>query len=813
MRILFSLFLICFLTIGVLAQQKGATILGQLTDDGKVLANTQVKLVPNNALAQGETYATTTDGEGNYKFENVADGSYQIAFTSSTNKQVLQKVYYIKKGKDVTAETISGNVNQRLFGEVSVIASGTKQTNEEVSKSVDTIENIEIRERNEFSLIDSLRTIPGFRIQQLGGFGRTANIKSRGLRNQDTAVLIDGIRFRDASAITGDASAFLSDFTFAADNRVEVLRGAGSSLYGTNAVGGTIDFQTPRPQSGFHGGFLGEGGGLGFKRLRGNVSDGTRDGKFAFNLGVGRTIFSKGIDGDDAARNTNFQLRVEYNPFSKTNISARFYISDASVKLNSSPDTFGTLPATNATIIRAVPLSSNFLKRFENGQTVSNFGGATFIPDANDPDNFQKSQFFDGQFVLTQIINNKLVFQGYYQGLRTRRKNDNGILGTGFQSPSTSIFTGLINTANGHFNYSPNASNLITVGYEFEREKFGNDGFAPSPTSVFSTRAHQQSNTFYSQDQLDFFKRRLQISGGFRAQLFNLKNPKSSGANPPYQNITLENPPTAYTFDGSASYFFEKTGTKIRTHAGNGYRVPSLFERFGSFYATFLTPNRFVGLGDPNLKPERSIGFDGGVDQIFMRNRVKLSAVYFYTRLIDTIGFGNSVANIGTTRRDFGGYLNTKGGVSRGAEFSAQIKATDSTDVFASYTYTNSDQRAPQVTGTQILQTLGVPKNQFTLVATQRIGKRFSVNFDFLATSDYLAPIFDSNNFTFQTYVYQFNGNRRGDLTARYEFPTFNEKLRFTAFGTVENIFDYDYFENGFRTTGRMARGGLGLNF
>ena len=65
----------------------------------------------------------------------------------------------------------------------------------------------------DFSLAESLRTIPGFRVQQLGGFGRTATIKTRGLRNQDTAILIDGIRFRDASAITGDASPFLSDFT------------------------------------------------------------------------------------------------------------------------------------------------------------------------------------------------------------------------------------------------------------------------------------------------------------------------------------------------------------------------------------------------------------------------------------------------------------------------------------------------------------------------------------------------------------------------------------------------------------------------
>jgi len=768
MRILFSLFLICFLTIGILAQQ-GATISAQLTDNGKVLANTQVKLVKPES--QTQVASATTDASGNYQFGDIGDGNYFLIFTNLQNQEIRQFAV-IGDGK-ITIDFPQSSVTRPvLYGEVSVIASGGNlQTDGEISKTVDVIENREIRERNEFSLIDSLRTIPGFRVQQLGGFGRTANIKSRGLRNQDTAVLIDGVRFRDASAITGDASAFLSDFTFAADNRVEVLRGAGSSLYGTNAVGGTLDFQTPRPQSGFHGALFGEGGGLGFKRVRGNVSDGTSNGKFAFNLGVGRTIFSEGIDGDDDAHNTNFQSRVEYNPFSKTNLSARLFVSDAYVRLNSNPDTNCSLPASQTTIIKAVALSNSELRRFENGasQCSLSFGVANFISDANDPDNNQKSQFFNGQFVLTQIINNKLVFQGYYQGLRTQRKNENGTRGTGFQSSSTGIFKGLIQTANGHFNYTPNDNNLITFGYEFEHEKYGNDGFTPSPNSGFAARAYQRSNTIYAQDQLDFLSRKLQISGGVRAQFFNLKNPTFTGTNPPYQNVTLDNPPNAYTFDGSASYFFERTGTKIRSHVGNGYRVPSLYERFGTFYSSFS--GAFIALGEPNLKPERSVGFDAGIDQIFMR----------------------------------------EGGVSRGAEFSGQVRATDSTDVSASYTYTNSDQRAPQVSGSGILQTLGVPKNQFTLVATQRFGNHFSVNFDFLATSDYLAPIFSSANF--RTYVYQFKGNRRGDLTARYELPAFSEKLRFTAFGTIENVFDYDYFENGFRTTGRTARGGLGLNF
>ncbi|MEP6903188.1 MAG: TonB-dependent receptor plug domain-containing protein, partial [Actinomycetota bacterium] len=693
----------------------------------------------------------------------------------------------------VAGQTLKPRIelNEIFISEAVTISADSKQTIEQVSKTVNIIDSQELRDRADFALAETLRTIPGFRVQQLGGFGRTATIKTRGLRNQDTAVLIDGIRFRDASAITGDASSFLSDFTLTSVSRIEVLRGSGSSLYGTNAIGGTIDFQTPKPGSGMHGQIGGAFGGLGLGRFRGNFSDGRADGKFGFNLGVSRTVYTKGIDGADDAHNTNFQSRIEYNPFTKTNISARFFVSDAYVRLNSSPDTLGILPATNATIINANQ-------------------GVNFVFDANDPDNFQKSKFFNAQIVLTQIISGKLVFQGYYSGLKTSRQNTNGTLGIGFQpfgGDETSFFDGTIQTANGHFNWTPNRVNTITFGYEFEHEKYGNDGLTFDGAGNFFTRAGQSSNTFYAQDLISLLNDKLQIAGGFRAQFFSLKTPKFSVNNAPYNNLTLDNPPTAYTFDGAASYFFDKAGTKIRAHVGNGYRVPSLYERFGTFYSTFFSPP-FVALGDPNLQPEKTIAFDGGIEQNLFKNRTKLSATYFYTKLIDTIGFGNIVPPIGRTGRDFGGYLNTKGGIARGAEFSGKVRASDSTDIFASYTFTNSDQRTPQVSGSRIIETLGIPKHQFTLVATQRI-KRFWANIDFLATSDYLAPIF--SNTTFGTYIYRFKGNRKADLTAGYTFPFNNEKLNLRIYGTIENLFDNEYFENGFRTFGRTGR--IGLNF
>ena len=572
-----------------------------------------------------------------------------------------------------------------------------------------------------------------------------------------------------------------------------MLRGSGSSLYGTNAIGGVVDFKTPQAESGTHGQIGGAFGGLGLGRFRGNISHGTAGGRFGIGAGLSRTVYTKGVDGDDRAENTNFQTRVDAKPFSKTNISGRIFFSDAKVRLNSNPDTFGTLPPSNAVVIDAIP-------------------NVTFVPDVNDPDDFQRSRFFSGQFVINQVINSRLLLNGYYQGLGTRRTNETGPLGIGFQSASTSVFEGSIHTANAHLVWSANHGNTVTAGYEFERETYRNEGRTPVGTGDFFSRAAQRSDTFFAQDLVSLADGNFQLAGGLRVQHFGLDQPSFSLTNAPYDMLSLNAPPTAVTLDGAVSYYFQRSGTKVRGHVGNGYRVPSLFERFGTFFDNFSVPNRFVALGDPFLQPEKSIAFDAGIEQDVFNRRLSMSATYFYTQLSHTIGFRNVVPNIGMTERPFGGYINQVGGISRGAEFSSRIKASSSTDIFASYTFTNSDQRAPQVTGSGITTTLGIPDHQFTLVATQRF-RRFWVNFDFLATSKYLAPIFDTNGFTFQTYIYRFKGNRKGDLTAGYTFGFRKEKMTLRIYGTVENVFDQEYYENGFRTTGATGRVGLSFGF
>jgi hypothetical protein len=116
-------------------------------------------------------------------------------------------------------------------------------------------------------------------------------------------------------------------------------------------------------------------------------------------------------------------------------------------------------------------------------------------------------------------------------------------------------------------------------------------------------------------------------------------------------------------------------------HAGSGYRVPSLYERFGSFYSDQFG---YSTSGNPFLKPERSAAFDAGIDQALFSERLRLSAVYYYTDIRDSIDFGFCVPQClpgPDPLGRFSGYYNSEGGVARGVEASAEWKPTGSTTV------------------------------------------------------------------------------------------------------------------------------------
>ncbi|NNE67939.1 MAG: TonB-dependent receptor [Pyrinomonadaceae bacterium] len=787
-----TIVLVIFMATGAVVAQNGTNspVEGGVFDsDGNPVEGAEVKVI-SEAYPE-KVYKGNTGSDGRFSF-NVPQGNGKISASKNEGgvtrySEPRDMVFVIHRTTEVNLVlTLSGGVSERVD-----IATGVTQPFSEVSKTVDTISGNEFRDRNENSLVDALRSVPGFRIQQLGGFGRTASIKTRGLRNQDTAILLNGQRLRDPTAITGDASPFISEVSSVNTGRIEILRGSGSSIYGTNAIGGVIDLSTARAGRGIHGSFTSEGGGLGYTRFFGDAAFGTNDGRFGATAGISRNGVTRGVDGADDADNTSFNTRFDGKPTERLSLTGSLFVSDGYVRLNSNPDTVGAQPP---------------------GQIIDAIEGVNFVADINDPDNFQRSDFIAGQVTASYLINSKTVFSAGYKGLKTSRENENGGLGPGFQpfgGTQFSLFDGSIHTIDAKVDWTVSTSSRLIAGYEYEVEEYANEGIGPTSAADFLTSVDQEGSTFYAQYLHSAFKRRLQFAGGFRAQSFSLSTPVFSVTNAPYAGFQSSDPPAAYTLDGAISYFLPGTDTKFRFHAGNGYRVPSLYERFGSFFSSFS--GAFTAIGDPGLEPERSIAIDAGIDQVLADGRLTLSGTYFYTKLTDTIGYGNFAPPIGSTARPFGGYLNTEGGIARGVEFSASVSPLDGLSIFSSYTYTNSDQNSPQVAGSTVLRTLGIPDHRFTLNLTQRIARRLTMNFDFEASSSYLVPIFSSSSFS--TVIYRFDGNRKGDLTASYLLPILGEKANLRFFGTIENLFDYEYFENGFRTAGRTARGGIGIRF
>jgi iron complex outermembrane receptor protein len=793
------------------AQTNGASIAGHVTDpQGAAVRGAIVTL-----YARGRTQlrlSTATDNAGAYRFERLAPGEYIVEAEGQGFARTSASPVTIARGEQASLDfrlEVAG-----VSTEVVVTAADAPQTVDEVSKATGVVGRREIEDRDEPTVAEALRTVPGLRVQQLGGPGSLASIKTRGLRSQDTSVLVDGLRFRDPTAAQGDATSFLSDFNVTDSGRVEVLRGSGSSLYGTNAVGGVVNVVTEEGGGPFHGSLLAEGGSLGFARGRAQVSGSAGEAeRFVFSAGVSHLNVSRGVDGDDAARTTNGQGRVLFRLTPTATLSARLYASDSFVQLNEDPQAIGTLPATG--IVEARPLSRTELKRYESGVGVSqlNVGDATFLPAANDPDNSRAGRFLSGALVFAQRPSENFGYTLTYHGLLTRNSYRDGpaVPGNPFdfffepQGSTSNNYEGAVNTFSARTDFRLGSHNLFNAGYEFERESYLNEFFDVTPSGNSSADVSERSHAFFIQDQLRFLDGRLQLSAAFRAQTFSLSSPRFAPlAGAPYAGLTFDSPPAAYTGDGSFAYLFRSTNTKLRGHVGNSYRKPSLYERFGTFFSPFFG---YTALGDPRLAPERAVSFDAGVDQSLSSNRVRLSATYFYTRLQEIVGFGPVGPN-DPFGRVFDSFVNTGGGLARGAELSAEVSPARSLELFASYTYTNSDQRRPSVAG--VLRSFAIPDHQFTLVATHRFGERVVVNFDFIATSDYLAPVFD--NRTFVSRAFRFGGQRRADVTASYKLPLSESRsLRF--FGKVENLFDREFYENGFRTPGVQGRAGASLSF
>jgi iron complex outermembrane receptor protein len=759
--------------------QNASSITGRVIDEqGANVAGADVRLRSRAGLQ----LSRATDANGAFRFDDLGSGVYfvevkAVGFATLTTAEIR-----LDRGR---TENLDLKLKVASISEsVVVTATGTPQRADEVSKAVTVLEGQELEPRHTVSLFEALRGTPGLRVQQQGSPGTLTSLRLRGQRNFDTAILLDGLRVRDSADINGSAFPFITDFTANDLDRVEILRGSGSSIYGTNAIGGVINL-VPKTGAGdphFEAGF--EGGSLALyrERLQGSGGLGTRAG---FSFGLTRLDVRRGIDGNDQYGNTSGLGRFQFAVTPAIDIAANFYGTTSNAITNDSPQPLAPAMSSTEKFPRAI-------------------AGVTFHPDFNNPDQGRRNAIWVGSVRFTQRVNEVLSYTVAFQKVSTRRRNYNGpkfdprfvsLVPFG-EFEFNSINNGGTDTLDARANLRLGRSNLATVGFEFENETLF-QRFMSAFGAPAGTTDRQRTFAFFGQDQLVLLDGRFQASLAAREQLYRIRAADRPGF---LNNIDARN---SLTGDGAVAYFIRLTGTKLRAHVGNGFRAPSLFERFGNgFFENTLT--RF---GDPTLRAEQSIAVDAGIDQRTANDKLLFGLTYFYTRLQRVIDFKSFVSFFNPTGdpdplglQRSGGYVNFPGGMSRGLETFVEATPYRGTSIRASYTYTNADRFVPPA-GLQ--PQFVTPKHLFGFSVTQRY-RAILASFSLNRTGQYIAPVFPA--------TLTFDGYTKADLFVSYE-RRFAERFAMTLFGGADNVFNRTYFENGFRAPRAVARGGINFRF
>jgi vitamin B12 transporter len=215
-----------------------------------------------------------------------------------------------------------------------VTATRTATPLSQVASSVTVITSDEIEAKQQQLVIDVLRDVPGVNISRTGGPGGAASIYLRGTENKHTLILIDGVEVNNPSAVGG-----VADLTnLSSDNieQIEVVRGAQSVLYGSDAIGGVINIITRKGQREPQGYASFETGS--FNTQTGKVGFSTGSDKGHFSLAMARTKsdgFSSaneenGNTEDDSYERTSLGFNAGFRPSQtfELNFGANYSNSD-----------------------------------------------------------------------------------------------------------------------------------------------------------------------------------------------------------------------------------------------------------------------------------------------------------------------------------------------------------------------------------------------------------------------------------------------------------------------------------------------------
>ena len=735
-----------------------------------------------DAVLGGERAAALTDASGAAAFPDLPPARYLLS--ASLGDTGASPVEADHRAGAPPVELVLRFAAHRES--VVVSAALAPRPERESGQSVDALTAAELRGRGEWAAVEALRGLAGVWLRQTGGPGTVAELQVRGLPGSATAVVVDGAPLRDTASITGDSAAILPSLDLLGVARLELRRGGGATLYGTNAMGGVLQVVTRRGAEGDAGRLSAELGTAGQAAGAGEWgAGGPRGGVFA---SFGERRVSAGATGDDRFRNRTAGLRLGRRFSSGLRLSGRAFFSDAEVGLSEEPFPFAA-PATG--VVAAAAPASEVLRRYDAGAHADSldFGPATFVPAAADPDAVQGTRLLSTLVSLSADPTPNVSWTLRFHDLATRRENTDGPAGRNPWDPpeaQTISYAGGLRSGAARIEVARGAYRWL-LGGEAERER------ARTEDPAFAARLRQSALAAFAQGEARTPGGRASLRGALRLHRFRTAAPElEPREGSPYSGAIPPPGAAALTADASASV---AAGPGLSLHAswGRGFRAPSLYERFGTWYSAF----GYSVFGDPTLEPERASATDAGFAWESADGGARLRAAAFHSRRPQVIAFGSfdpATDPFGRT----GGYRNDSAGTARGFETDFGFALPGR--VRARLTYTRTAADPPEGAPPELPSAWLLPLHQGGALFSGAPSARFAWSADLHLSSALHAPLFDPE--TFATRVFRFSGMRRLDLAASFEVVP-----GLTLRAVVEDAFDDGAYQSGgFRPLGRAAR-------
>lgn len=213
--------------------------------------------------------------------------------------------------QQAAAPDVAGRAGATAVEDVVVTANRSAQPIERVGASVTVLTQAALEARQTPVVAELLAQTPGVSFTRNGGPGTSTGVNIRGAESQHTVVLIDGVKLNDPSSTQGGFN--FGNLLVGDTARIEVLRGAQSTLWGSQAIGGVVNIVTAEPTEALQGSLDAEAGARGTTYFRGGV--GGANERLSWRLAASRydtdgfSALAKGTE-DDGYANTGLSGRL-----------------------------------------------------------------------------------------------------------------------------------------------------------------------------------------------------------------------------------------------------------------------------------------------------------------------------------------------------------------------------------------------------------------------------------------------------------------------------------------------------------------------